>query len=144
MQRSSRLHAIASVQQHREQQQRAILLDARQQLDKQRQLLQQLESYRSEYLDASAAAPTTHPSVAALRNSSRFVSDLSHAIEQQRERERQVAEQWERENLHWQQLAARGEAMQRLVQQYRKQEQRAAELVEDREAEELWVATHCR
>ena len=45
MKRSSRLAAIARVQQHREQHQRLILLEARQQLDKQQALLKQLEDY---------------------------------------------------------------------------------------------------
>ena len=130
------------MQQHRQQQQRAKLLAARQQLDKQQQLLLQLENYRAEYQQLNSASQAGRTSLSSLRNGSRFVRDLSHAIEQQREREQQFAAHWQRENECWQQLAARSDAMQRLVEQCRKEERSALEIAQDREAEDLWVSSH--
>jgi len=138
MKRSSRLAAIARVQQHREQHQRLILLEARQQLDKQQALLKQLEDYRAEYLDLHSVKSRRASSLPALSNASRFVASLSQAIKQQGEQEANAAEIWARENQQWQILSARGDAMDNLVDECRREEQRQGKLAEDQEAEELW------
>ena len=138
MKRSSRLAAIARVQQHREQHQRLILLEARQQLDKQQALLKQLEDDRAEYLDLHSVKGRRASSLPALSNASRFVASLSQAIKQQGEQEANAAEIWARENQQWQILSARGDAMDNLVDECRREEQRQGKLAEDQEAEELW------
>ncbi len=141
MKRSSRLAAIARVQQHREQHQRLILLEARQHLDKQRALLKQLEEYRAEYLDLHSVKGRRSSSLPALSNASRFVASLSQAIKQQGEQEADAAEIWARENRQWQILSARGEAMDSLVDECQREEQKKVKLSEDQEAEELWGGT---
>ena len=138
MKRSSRLAAIARVQQHREQHQRLILLEARQQLDKQQALLKQLEDYRAEYLNLHSVKGRRSSSLPALSNASRFVDSLSQAIKQQGEQEANAAEIWARENQQWQILSARGDAMDNLVDECHREEQRQGKSAEDQEAEELW------
>ncbi len=81
--RSSRLQPVARLAEDKQQKAARRLGDIRQKLQQQRQQLQELESYRVEYLDRLHDAARNGIKAAQLRHYQSFVSKLSEAIEQQ-------------------------------------------------------------
>lgn len=144
MSKSRRMAVIARLQCYREQQQRARLLDARQQHDNQQALLQQLGEYRDDYQQINAPRQGGQDSVQALQNASRFMIDLSMAIDKQQLAGQQAQDEWQQQNEQWQRAQARSDALEALVEECQAEEDRVAEKAQDREAEALWSTINNR
>ncbi|MGB5325673.1 MAG: flagellar FliJ family protein [Pseudomonadales bacterium] len=140
--RSTRMASVARVQHLREQRCRATMIGATGQYQRQHALRLQLEGYRDDYLansDRKAAAGTNAGwQLAALRNSSQFVTQLARSIERQLQHEAQTLQVLEAERSKWRREAARLDALRSLVERCRVNEERELAHREDLEAIEVW------
>ncbi len=97
--------------------------------------LEQLQSYRADYL--KNAAPTTGATNAVkLQNYSAFLDRLGEALRQHSKNLENARAEHERRRALWSERRIEAESLSRVVDRFRKEEQHAADRREQRESDE--------
>jgi flagellar FliJ protein len=107
---------------------------ARRVADLERQL-EQLKSYRDEYVNASTAGRGTMDAVK-LQNYRSFLDRLGEALRQHLTKLDNARADYERRRLQWSEKRIEAESLGRAIDRFRKQEQHAADQREQREGDD--------
>jgi flagellar FliJ protein len=97
--------------------------------------LQQLQSYRDEYLRSSAPAAGA-TDVVKLQNYSRFMDRLGEALRQHLKNLDNARAEYEKRRALWSEKRVEAESLSRVVDRFRKEEQHAADQREQREGDD--------
>ncbi len=134
--RSGRLQPVARLAGEREQQAARKLGERRQELQQQQRQLEELENYRTEYIEQLQRAARNGIGAVQLRHYQTFVGKLTEAIEQQRSvvlaAEREVA--LAREG--WYQSHTRVKIVDSVISSCQSEEQQEAQRAEQKETDE--------
>ncbi len=134
--RSDRLQPVARLAQDREQQAGRLLGERRQLLQQYRQQLQELESYREEYLQRLQQAARNGIGAITLRHYQSFVGKLSEAIMQQQRIAEEAQQGVEEARNAWFQSRNRTKMVDSVMVNARTEEQRQELRSEQRESDE--------
>ena len=97
--------------------------------------LQQLQSYRDEYLRSSGPAAGVTDAVK-LQNYSTFMDRLGEALRQHLKNLDSARAEYEKRRAPWSEKRVEAESLSRVVDRFRKEEQHAADRREQREGDE--------
>jgi len=111
--------------------------EARDRSAAQRQRLEQLAAFREDYLNQRTASGSAGMDGFRLRDYNAFLARIDAAIRHQQEVIRQVEADTERLRLVWMEQLGRARAMDKVVERYRQEEQRADERRGQRQTDEL-------
>ncbi|RRQ20920.1 flagellar export protein FliJ [Thiohalobacter thiocyanaticus] len=144
MTRSKRIKPVVDVAERREQEQARRLGAAQRELEQQRQQLDQLIQYRDEYARQFENAGNTGLSVARLQDYRVFLARLNQAIDQQRQRISQSEQACEQQRQHWLASRTRAQALDKVADRYREEENQAQERRDQTESDEFALQRHQR
>lgn len=148
--KSKRLAVVVKLAALREQEQLLRMQKSQNNRLQQQQSMQRLQSFQSDYAehgttvaktpldDAGNDAVKASVSITELQNFSRFMDDLSYAIELQERQVEQADNQWQQENAQWSQLHAKQQALEELVERARGEEDQLFQTQMDREVDDSW------
>lgn len=137
MKKSARFKQIAGVADHREKEAGRLLAQQRQAFNNQQQQLQQLEQFRSEYLDRYKQLGVTGSSVQQLRDFQLFLGKLEGAVNQQKSSVERSRQQFDKAHQHWLHARQRLQALEKAVDQQRALEQFLLDKKQQAETDEL-------
>ncbi|WJW74571.1 flagellar export protein FliJ [Thiohalobacter sp. IOR34] len=136
MSRSRRMRPVVEVADRREQQAARILGEARRRLQEEEAKLAQLIEYHADYARRLEAGSGASLSAARLQDFRLFLDRLAQAIRQQRERIERQRLDCEEKRLAWLATRSRSQALDKVVERYQREEQKAAARREQRESDE--------
>lgn len=136
MQRSDRIKPVKDLADSRERDAGRLLVEARERVEECERQLQQLQSYRDEYLGGGEPGLGTTDTVR-LANRSAFLERLNEAIREQTARTTEARHELERRTEAWRHTRVESAALGRAVDRFERDEQRDAERREQREQDEL-------
>jgi flagellar FliJ protein len=148
--RSERLGRVANIAHTSEQSAARRLAEAQHLVNEGRRELEELKRYQGDYTALlQAAGQNPAGSIASLRNHRAFLTRLVDAVEAQQEKVRQAEQQYSLRRDKWLGERARAQALNKVVEQHRSDENRAVERRENREqddraqrAKSLWTPTN--
>lgn len=144
MTRSKRIKPVVDVAERKEQEQARHLGAAQRELEQQRQQLEQLILYRDEYARQFENAGNTGLSVARLQDYRVFLARLNQAIEQQRNTIAETEQACEQQRRHWLESRTRAQALDKVAERYRSEEDQARERRDQTESDEFALQRHQR
>lgn len=133
---SKRLKPVQQVAESKEKRAAHHMGQARQHLVQEEAKLHQLKEYHQEYLSRFQQVASTGMSASQLQEYRAFLAKLDEAIQQQ---EKVVAASMASHSSHkdnWKQKRTRTQALGKVVDRYRKEERKAADLTEQKESDE--------
>jgi flagellar FliJ protein len=136
MKRSQRLEPVVKVAQNREQQAAKSLGDSQSALNQAEQRLEELKGYREEYIRRFHANGAVGMSAAQMGDYRLFLSNLSHAIEQQVELVKQAAAVVEQQRKKWFNRRGKVKMLDKVVSRFQTDEQRVVDKKEQSEQDE--------
>ncbi len=135
MMKSKRFEPIQEVAANSADQLRRAMADAGLKVADLERQLQQLQSYRDEYLRSSAPAAGA-TDVVKLQNYSRFMDRLGEALRQHLKNLDNARAEYEKRRALWSEKRVEAESLSRVVDRFRKEEQHAADQREQREGDD--------
>lgn len=136
MLRSQRLEVVLSLEKQKEQDALARMGDARKQVEKQREQVNNLNRYQQEYREQIRNNQSGVVPVSRLQAWQAFIAQLDQVIRQQQQVLDQAGQVFEARRLEWQQAWERRRGMEKYIDTCRKQEQREQDGREQKEADE--------
>ncbi|HTN33663.1 MAG TPA: flagellar export protein FliJ [Marinobacter sp.] len=136
MLRSQRLEVVLSLEKQKEQDALARMGDARKQVEKQREQVDNLNRYQQEYREQIRNNQSGVVPVSRLQAWQAFIAQLDQVIRQQQQVLDQAGQVFEARRLEWQQAWERRRGMEKYIDTCRKQEQREQDGREQKEADE--------
>ncbi len=130
------MQPVARLAGEREQRAARALGESRQHLQQQRRQLEELESYRTEYLDQLQRAARTGIGAGQLRHYQSFIGKLSEAIEQQRKVVAAAEEAMSRAQEQWHRSRTRVKVVDTVISTCRSEEQQEEQRNEQKETDE--------
>ncbi|MDN3518284.1 flagellar export protein FliJ [Aquisalimonas lutea] len=137
MSRLKRLETVEGVMDDKAERAAREFGEAQQQLDNERQRLEQLQQFRAEYQGRLTGDGGATMDAFRLRDFNAFIARIDAAIEQQNEQIRAAERQFQRAREHWEHERTRAEAMGKVVARERDAEQRQERKREQTQADEL-------
>lgn len=134
--RSQRLEPVVKLAENEEQQAALALGDAQSSLAQAEERLEELRSYREEYINRFHANGAVGMSAVQMGDYRLFLSNLSRAIEQQTELVEQAAAVVEQQRQQWFSQRGKVKVLDNVVSRYQADEQRVLEKKEQREQDE--------
>jgi flagellar FliJ protein len=134
--RSKRLEPVVKVAENREQQAARALGDAQSALAQAEQRLQELKTYREEYIERFHANGAQGMSAVQMGDYRLFLSKLARAIEQQAELVQQAAAVVEQQRQKWFNRRGKVKMLDNVVSRYQADEQRVLDRKEQLEQDE--------
>ena len=142
MSRAAKLKLVSKFELLQQRKQLSAFLQAQQVARQQSEISRRLQDYYDDYANLNSVG--TDRDVATLRNGSRFVGDLDRALVLQKQREKEAAEQLQREREAWLQMYSRNSALDRLISAAQLQEELQRQNREDADADDQWTTQFAR
>ncbi|MGM0594820.1 MAG: flagellar export protein FliJ [Pseudomonadota bacterium] len=136
MSKANRFQPVQRLNQSREESAARALGNSNQAVEAQEQRLRELEHYREEYQRYVHERGSAGVSAGKLQELRRFLGNLNLAIEQQRQMLEQARQEREHKRRSWQQAHGESQALNKVVERYRRDEQSAANKREQKEIDE--------
>jgi flagellar FliJ protein len=136
MTRSKRMTPVVKVAENREQAAARLLGAAQQQLAAQQRKLEELATYRDQYSQEFQLRSGQGMGVARLQDYRVFLARLNQAIEQQQRVVARCEQDCERQRRYWMATRSRTQALDKVVDRYRREEHLASERREQHESDE--------
>lgn len=136
MKKSDRLQPVQRLSESREQDAAKALGDSNRAVSEQEQRLADLESYREEYARYYQQRGEAGVTAAKLMELQRFLHNLNKAIEQQQQVVAMAREHSEQSKQQWNTARGKRQALGKVAERYREEEQRNAARQEQKENDE--------
>lgn len=136
MKKSNRLKPVQRLSEAREQDAAKVLGDSNRDVSEQEQRLVELESYREEYARYYQQRGEQGVTAAKLMELQRFLHNLNKAIEQQQQVVAMARQRNEQSKRQWNKARGKSRALGKVVERYRKEEDRSAARQEQKDNDE--------
>lgn len=136
MTRSQRLKPVSRVAEHHEKTAARDMGEYQQRLQVHENRLRELMKYREEYAHGFQIAGARGMGAARLLDYRTFLSRIDQAIQQQQAQVVQARHQFEQKKDAWFQRRSRSQALEKVAERYRKQEQRDEDRREQKDSDE--------
>lgn len=136
MKKSNRLKPVQRLSEAREQDAAKALGDSNRHVSEQEQRLADLENYREEYARYYQQRGEQGVTAAKLMELQRFLHNLNKAIEQQQQVVAMARQRSEQSKQQWNSARGKSQALDKVVERYRKEEDRSASRQEQKDNDE--------
>ncbi len=136
MKKSNRLKPVQRLSEAREQDAAKALGDSNRHVSEQEQRLADLENYREEYARYYQQRGEQGVTAAKLMELQRFLHNLNKAIEQQQQVVAMARQRSEQSKQQWNNARGKSQALDKVVERYRKEEDRSASRQEQKDNDE--------
>ena len=136
MKKSNRLKPVQRLSEAREQDAAKALGDSNRHVSEQEQRLADLENYREEYARYYQQRGEQGVTAAKLMELQRFLHNLNKAIEQQQQVVAMAKQRSEQSKQQWNSARGKSQALDKVVERYRKEEDRSASRQEQKDNDE--------
>jgi flagellar FliJ protein len=142
MTRSKRMIPVVKVAENREQAAARVMGEAQQRLAAQLRKLEELITYRDQYSSEFQQRSGQGMGVARLQDYRLFLARLNDAIQHQERVVERCQQDVERQRRHWMSTRTRTQALGKVVDRYRREEQRVVERREQHDTDERAQRIH--
>ena len=137
MTRSDRMKPVVEVAESRERKAARRFAEQQRLVEVERQRLSDLQRFRTEYLRGMQEQGAVGLTAARLRQWQQFMNGLDRAIEQQRQQIQAAESQLEERRQQWFQARGKHQALGKVVERYRAEEERAQAKQEQKETDDF-------